>query len=269
MSKLLIDDQPLQVLPALAEAIGLNEALVLQQIHWLLERSHHQLEGRVWVYNTYDQWQENHFRFYSLKTVKRIILKLEELGLLISTDKFNKMKVDKTKWYSIDYQALDALEITSAKTSRPLGQNDPSSGSKWVDVLAQNDPTNNQENIQETPTRDIKKTTQKKSADLDLLEEFGITGQLAEDFIQLRKSKKAPISKTALSRLEKQADLAKLPLREVVEIMIERNWQGFKADWEWQNGKIRAPNGTTAKGSFSDENTDWWVGKKIEIRGQR
>ena len=38
IGKLLIDDQPLQVLPSLAEAIGLNEALILQQIHWLLLR---------------------------------------------------------------------------------------------------------------------------------------------------------------------------------------------------------------------------------------
>ncbi|QLB20094.1 hypothetical protein A6B43_00335 [Vespertiliibacter pulmonis] len=269
MSKLLIDDQPLQVLPALAEAIGLNEALVLQQIHWLLERSRNQAEGKSWVYNTYEQWRENHFRFFSLSTVRRTIDNLEKLGLLISTTKFNKMKVDKTKWYSIDYQALNALEITTAKNDRPSAQNEQSNGSNWTDVSVQFEQTNNQENIQETPTRDIKKTTQKKSADLDLLEEFGITGQLAEDFIRLRKSKNAPISKTALSRLEKQADLAKLPLREVVEIMIERNWQGFKADWDWQNGKPRASNGTTAKDSFSDENTDWWVGKTIEIRGQR
>lgn len=112
------------------------------------------------------------------------------------------------------------------------------------------------------------KNKQKKPTDLDLLTEFGITGQLAEDFIQLRKSKNAPISKTALSRLEKQADLAKLPLREVVEIMIERNWQGFNANWDWQNTP-NISNGKAGNSSFSDENTDWWVGKTIEIRGQK
>ena len=34
MSKLLINEHPLQVLPSLATKIGLNEAIVLQQIHY-------------------------------------------------------------------------------------------------------------------------------------------------------------------------------------------------------------------------------------------
>ena len=38
MSKLLIADVPLVVLPKLAEEIGLNEAIFLQQLHYRLER---------------------------------------------------------------------------------------------------------------------------------------------------------------------------------------------------------------------------------------
>ncbi|HDE3362621.1 TPA: DnaD domain protein, partial [Staphylococcus aureus] len=41
MNKLLIDDYPIQVLPKLAELIGLNEAIVLQQIHYWLNNSKH------------------------------------------------------------------------------------------------------------------------------------------------------------------------------------------------------------------------------------
>lgn len=36
MSKLLIDDYPIQVLPKLAKVIGLNEAIILQQLHYWL-----------------------------------------------------------------------------------------------------------------------------------------------------------------------------------------------------------------------------------------
>lgn len=112
------------------------------------------------------------------------------------------------------------------------------------------------------------KNKQKKSTELDLLAEFGITGQQAEDFVTLRKAKKAPITKTALNILQKQADLAKLPLREVVDIMIERNWQGFNASWGWQNASSGS-QGQAGHQPFSDENTTWWVGKTIEIRGQK
>lgn len=155
MGKLLIDDQPLQVLPSLAEAIGLNEALILQQIHWLLSRSKKKISGKYWVFNTYEEWRDKHFRFFSLSTVRRTIKNLEDLGLIISTTEFNKMKVDKTKWYTINYEELDNLQITTNKNDSPSVQNEQSSCSKWTDTSVQNEQTNNQEIQQETPTKDI------------------------------------------------------------------------------------------------------------------
>ncbi|ERF79471.1 helix-turn-helix domain-containing protein [Gallibacterium anatis] len=133
------------------------------------------------------------------------------------------------------------------------------------------------ENISPTPSENIsprtshsinqsinhKKTMQKKSTALTLLAQFGITEQLAEDFITHRKAKKAPITKTALERLQKQADLAGLPLAEVAEIMIERGWRGFKAGWDWQE----TPQNRSKKSKFDDNDDSWWRGKTIEIRG--
>lgn len=104
-SKLLIDEQPLQVLPGLAVAIGLNEAIVLQQIHYWLSpnrKGGEFHEGRKWVYNTYETWQEN-FPFWSVDTIKRTILKLEKVGVIEATDEFNKDTRDRTKWYTINY----------------------------------------------------------------------------------------------------------------------------------------------------------------------
>jgi hypothetical protein len=46
------------IIPSLAAKIGLNEAVVLQQIHYWLGISKHNIEGRTWVYNTYEEWQK-------------------------------------------------------------------------------------------------------------------------------------------------------------------------------------------------------------------
>lgn len=107
-SPFLIDEPPLLVLPSLAVAIGLNEALFLNQLHYWLRRSDHHVEGRTWVYNTYDEWREQ-FPFWSVMTIRRIVGNLEERGLVLSTTRFNAMKIDKTKWYAIDYDALNRL----------------------------------------------------------------------------------------------------------------------------------------------------------------
>nr|WP_311461879.1 hypothetical protein [uncultured Aggregatibacter sp.] len=141
MSKLLINENPLQVLPSLAKAIGLNEAIFLQQLHYFLRISKNRADGRSWVYNTIKDWQAE-FSFWSLKTVQRTIESLEEMGLVLSTDKFNKIKMDKTKWYSIDYEKLSEIQVKN--TYSPFSQNDQMEDAETENAFSQNDQSNNQ-----------------------------------------------------------------------------------------------------------------------------
>lgn len=105
------------------------------------------------------------------------------------------------------------------------------------------------------PVNEPKKTTQKSEAEM-LLERFGITGQLAKDFIAHRKTKRGAISETQLSRLQKQADKAGISICEAVEICIERNWQGFNAAWDWRDEKLRTSQ--VQKMSFEEKNALPW-----------
>ncbi|MGG3843289.1 DnaD domain-containing protein [Anoxybacillus kestanbolensis] len=123
-TRLLMDEEPLVILPSLAATIGLNESIVLQQLHYWLERSNHIHEGYKWVYNTYEEWQEQ-FPFWSISTIRRIINKLEEKGLIIVSN-FNKSKIDKTKWYRIDYEKLTQLEQTTDHSDTSTAQNEQS-----------------------------------------------------------------------------------------------------------------------------------------------
>jgi hypothetical protein len=112
-SKLLIDEHPLQVLPTLACKVGLNGAIILQQVHYWLgiakkaKDDRKFKDGRWWVYNTYEEWQEN-FPWWSLPTIKRTILRLETNKLLISRE-MDAQDWDHTKWYTIDYETLNGL----------------------------------------------------------------------------------------------------------------------------------------------------------------
>jgi uncharacterized phage protein (TIGR02220 family) len=112
--KLLINESPLQIIPSLALAVGLNEAIVLQQIHFRSLLSLHIREGEKWVFKTYDEWKRDEFPFWSVDTIKRTILRLERRGYLVSTSEYNRMRMDKTKWYRIDYLALHALTMQNA-----------------------------------------------------------------------------------------------------------------------------------------------------------
>lgn len=106
-SKLIIDSQPLQVLPELAKRIGLNEAIVLQQVHYWLPRGGEERDGRKWIWKTYEDWRAE-FPFWSVATIKRTVGKLIALRLLEQSKK-TSTSWDRTNWYSINYAALNSL----------------------------------------------------------------------------------------------------------------------------------------------------------------
>ena len=113
MSNLLINDYPLMVSPKLAARIGLEEATFVQQIHWLCEKRINIRDGLSWVYNTYDQWLEMFPFFENEQRVGRIVRRLEKLGVLITTKKYNKLPLDKRKWYRVNYDS-DVLDFSTS-----------------------------------------------------------------------------------------------------------------------------------------------------------
>ncbi len=107
-SSLLINEAPLQVLPSLAVALkNVHEAIILQQVQYWLSRSNFVFNGRKWVYNTLDEWHAQ-FPWITKKSVGDKFRSLEKKGILI-VGNFNKLKYDRTKWYSIDYDKLNSL----------------------------------------------------------------------------------------------------------------------------------------------------------------
>ncbi len=118
----LFNSRPIVLNRDLAIILGDSDlALILQQIHyWLninkqnaekgLSNINTYYENRFWCFQTYDQWEEE-FEWLSYNTIRNKIKKLEQLGLLISNN-FNKLNIDRTKWYSIDYKKLLELQNT-------------------------------------------------------------------------------------------------------------------------------------------------------------
>lgn len=134
MSKLLIDDYPIQVLPKLAEEVGLNEAILLQQLHyWLDNKSAKFIDGKKWIYNTYKDW-EKQFPFWSNATIRRTINSCEKQNMILSAN-YNKLGFDKTKWYTVNYEEVE-------RVSKRVAQNEQRSCSKRASGVTHNEQTN-------------------------------------------------------------------------------------------------------------------------------
>lgn len=125
-SQWLINESPLMVFPSLATAIGLNEAIVLQQVHfWLgVQTCGKVVDGVRWIYNTVKDWKVQ-FPWWSRKTLERTLSNLRTRKLL-KTANYNERPGDQTLWYTIDYDVLGSLplpqndEMVTPKMGKPL-----------------------------------------------------------------------------------------------------------------------------------------------------
>jgi len=141
---------------ACIDKIGLNGAIILHQIQYWIDltrqqaaineeiKTKHYINGKWWIYNTYEQWQEQ-FPFWSTRTIKREFAKLKKAGVVIAGC-YNLKGYDQTKWYTISENALKNLKKShSAKLSQ---WNMPN----CHDALGQNGTTNTIEYPKENNT---------------------------------------------------------------------------------------------------------------------
>lgn len=80
-----------------------------------------------------------------------------------------------------------------------------------------------------SPTRTDK--IREEKIRLELIRPDSVPEQVWNDFIKLRKAKKAPLTETALNLIQREADEAGWTLEEAISECLSRGWQGFKAEW--------------------------------------
>lgn len=68
----------------------------------------------------------------------------------------------------------------------------------------------------------------------------GVDPKVVADFKTLRKSKRAPVTETAVNGIRREAAKAGLSLEGAMRICCEKGWQGFRAEWVMEQGATRA-----------------------------
>lgn len=177
---------------------------------------------------------------------------LVQIGLLERSGGERKLNTYSVKAFEISQTGEKSSSDETGEKTSPTGENFSQTGEKRSSDLVKKVHTQN--NNKNTIQNNNKKNTKKRES--DLLDEFGIVGQLADDFITHRKACKAPITETALKGFQREADKAGIPLAEAITISIERNWRGFKSEWDWRGNGVaqRQPQ----KMTFAEKNTQPW-----------
>ena len=240
---LLLNENPLIVMPTLAAHIGLNEAIILQQVHYWLLKSDKLEDGRKWTYNSYESWREQ-FPFWSVATIKRAISSLEKQELLISGN-HNKAAFDKTKWYTLNYQKIQSM------TNR-LAQIDPTSGSNCTNdeiKLTQPIPKTTTEITTKTSLEEEKNNKKKKIQNdfADIFSSYTANADLIDalySFLEMRNTlKPKPTTKAiqlVLNKLDKitSDDSVKI---QILENSIMHGWKGVFPLKAQQGERVNEP----------------------------
>ncbi|MDD2158785.1 DNA replication protein [Glaesserella parasuis] len=287
--------QPIAYYPQLAKPLGgVTAAILFGQLFFWQDKTSNPLG----VYKTQAELeQETGLSRREQETARK---KLVELGILVETHK----RLEHRIYFKLDLVKFDALMDDIREEAKPPLPNVTNEHSPMAESdireeakpplpnvtnehspMAESDireeakpPFVNTENTSENTNNNTSLTgsinaREKKSADLILLESFGITEQLAKDFIVHRKSFKAPITETALKGFQREADKAKIPIQQAIAISIERGWRGFNAGWDWQNDGVSAKNPqnpsarNTSKPFIPDDEGNWAEGMSITLRG--
>ncbi|MCL2255837.1 MAG: hypothetical protein FWC11_03145 [Firmicutes bacterium] len=241
-SNILLDEQPLIVLPKLATLLGLNEAIVLQQLHYWLKKNPKMRDGHSWIYNSISEWHSQ-FPFWSFDTVKRTIARLVDSGLIIKGH-FNKSSFDRTLWYRLDYDALNETvkERSFFEQQKDIGANctnqseqiDQETSEQIAPINSGNTHQPIPENTTETTITSKKKVSKKETAAIPAFDEiiarYTSNQRLQEavkDFIKMRVSMKKTPTNRALElifeKLDKIAPNDEMKI-EILNRSIINNW---------------------------------------------
>lgn len=117
MTKLLIDERPLTVLPSLVSLVGMERAVILQQIHWLSQQKNTGIlldDGEKWVWGNYAELCEEFFPFWKPESLRKHMNWLANKGYVLVQ---KPRGFDRTNHYRIHYEKLENTMRDDAPTS--------------------------------------------------------------------------------------------------------------------------------------------------------
>lgn len=112
-------------------------------------------------------------------------------------------------------------------TTKPTNTKHSISASAAADAPLSAEPP---ESGKRAPAAKAKKTG-RHASELALLAAYGITGQVAADFLQVRKAKRQPLTETAVRLIAADAEKCGMTALQAAEYAIASGWGSFRADW--------------------------------------
>lgn len=141
---------------------------------------------------------------------------------LVDRRLIQKIDVDVRGIHLCEYRVTDTCTICKGVAPHATGGVAPGAGGIAPHA------TNNIDNINISPME----INNKKRFDFkQSLIQIGVSPEVAEDWMHVRKTKRAANTETAFNRILHEIQKSGLSPNECITIAVSRSWQGFQADW--------------------------------------
>lgn len=162
------------------------------------------------------------------QSLKRDLLKYEDKKEIRS----NAGQIANLKRWNLDlYERFFNKEI-SLETALDLAKNRKTSES---DKIIPKIPVNVNDNVNDNVSVNdilLEKETKNKNFDFrKKLMDFGFKEKLVDDWLKVRKTKKATNTETAFNKFIGEVQKANKDPNEILEICISKDWKGFQMEW--------------------------------------
>lgn len=203
MSALLIDGHPMVYQPQLAKLIGLQQAVVLQQIHYWTNphdgraSKHH--DGFAWVYKTNEELGEE--VGLSKYQTRRALVELKQNGLVVAIHNPH-WKMDHTLWLRIDHEAVCTLTTRNHTDDGTESYRDDTESHRQYQETTNQEITNQQttstwknieniENNKKRPANPLAKEEPLEISPVDVIEDERNSPQLRGEAALLHQEKES------------------------------------------------------------------------------
>jgi len=229
----------------IAKELGVNKAILFDHLMFWIDFNSktetNYYDGKYWTYNTIKKIIEV-FPYLSAKQISKAFDDLENDGY-IETGNYNKIKYDRTKWYTITKKGFDYYVKMTNQYFEHLENaiyqkvKCNSTKGKMEDDILQNGYVENVITIPDTTQISTKYKTDsnnllRKSGEFDLSFIHENIRESVKEFIDFRKAIKEPFRtqaqiQTFYNRLEKLSNKSFETAKEILEKSIANGWQGI------------------------------------------
>lgn len=193
-------------------------------------------EGKTAIYNVIDELKENGY-----------------CSVVVCRDGKGRMAGN-------DYTFYEEPQKEQPCMGNPNADNQPQLSTNSINNLFNKELEDKKESKDES----LPKKFSFKQALLDL----GVCESVVNDFLLVRKNKKATNSETAFNRIKNEIAKSGLTANECITIAVEHSWQGFSAEWVNKTrtqGKADFFRGYTPQ-KISDRADDYLRTLKVDIK---